>query len=333
MKKTAIYLMILTLCLSLFTACSDKNNVEDEIYIPIRQGNAINYDTTVAYKGSITETVTLEAEIDYPYSTDLCFTLTGGTIVEFYAREDMKVAKGDLIARLSDEKLEEEIVIQKLKLDSAKNTYEVLMDQKADESEIEFAKIEYDKQQVEYDRLVEMRDHLILRAPFDGTITSVGHAWWGATVEQNQRICTIVDASRPCLTATDRYGELSNIEFGTKVYVKQGALAETSGKVVDFVTVTWGVGDNFRELNRYIIQCDEEVEFSDMGGIEVTFTTLRRDDAIIVPTNAIYETEDGYYVNVLLNGAKVQYTITIGVQSDDKTEVLTGLEGGEQIII
>ena len=70
-----------------------------------------------------------------------------------------------------------------------------------------------------------------------------------------------------------------------------------------------------------------------MGGIEVTFTTLRRDDAIIVPSNAVFETDDGYYVNVLIDGIKVQYNVTIGVISGDKTEILTGLEGGETIIL
>lgn len=335
MKKLLSIILALTLCLSLFTACGEEDKLAEEIYVPIRTGNSINYDTTVAYKGSITEREVLEASITYPYSTDLAFTLTGGTVSQFDIHQDMKVSKGDVLCVLSDEALEEEIVIQKLKLDSAKNTYEVLIEQGASEEEIAFAKIDYDIEQIEYDTLVEQRDFLVLRAPFDGTITSVGNVWVGASVKQNQTICTIVDASRPCLTAVDYRGVLKNVEFGTKVEVDQGALVSTTGKIVDFRTTTsrWGFDDEPITVNQYVIQCDEEVEFSDMGGIEVTFTTLRRDEAIIVPSNAVFETDEGHYVNVLINGVKVQITVTVGVVSGDKTEILTGLEGGETIIL
>lgn len=336
MKRILLILLALTMCAAFFTACNDEDKVSQEIYVPIRTGNSINYDTTRAYRGSITEQVKLDAEITYPYTTDLAFTLVGGQIVQLNIRQDMKVKEGDILCVLSDEALEEEIVIQKLKLDSAKNTYEVLISKGASQEEIDFAKIDYDIEQVEYDNLIEQRDFLVLRAPFDGTITSVGNVWVGGTVSKNQRICTISDSSRAALTAIDTYGSLSDVEFGTKVEIKQGELIETTGRVVDFIETetrrNW-FEDGTTIVNSYVIQCDDEVEFYDMGGIQVTFTTLRRDDAIIVPTNAVFETDDGYYVNVLINGVKVQYTVTVGVVSGDRTEILTGLEGGETIIL
>ncbi len=335
MKKLFSLALVLVLCLTLFTACKDEDKVAQEIYVPIRTGNSINYETVVAYKGSITERVTLAAEIGYPYSVDLAFTLTGGTIKHIDLRDGMKVKEGDVLCTLKDEALEEEIVIQKLKLDSAKNTYEVLVNKKASEEEIAFAKIDLDVEQFEYDTLINKRERLVLKAPFDGEITYVGNVWSGASIRQNQTICTIVDTSRSCLTAADFRGLLKNVEFGTKVEINQGALATTTGKVVDFRTTTsrWGFGDEAVTVPQYVIQCDEEVEFSDMGGIEVTFTTLRRDEAIIVPSDAVYETDEGYYVNVLIDGVKIQVTVTIGVISGDRTEVLTGLEGGEKIIV
>lgn len=335
MKKLLSFLLVLVLCLMLFTACNEEDKVAEEIYVPIRTGNSINYETVVAYKGSITERETLTAEITYPYSVNLSFTLTSGTIAHVDLRPDMSVKEGDVLCRLSDEKLEEDIVIQKLKLDSAKNTYEVLVNKGASEEEIGFAKIDYEVEQLEYDTLIERREHLVIKAPFDGKITYVGNVWNGASVRQNQTICTIVDTSRPSLAASDYRGVLKNIEFGTKVHINQGALADTTGKVVDSreVSAHWGFNDNPINVMQYVIQCDEEVEFSDMGGIEVTFTTLRRDEAIIVPSDAVFETDEGYYVNVLIDGVKVQTTVTIGVISGDRTEILTGLEGGEKIII
>lgn len=334
MKKLLAVLICAVLCLGLFTACGDKNNADDEIYIPIRQGNRVNYDTAYAYIGTILEQVHLEGSFSTPYSTDLAFTMTGGTVEQFNVHVDQEVKKGDIIATLSDDALEEEITIQKLKLDSAKTTYETLVKQDPDGDETKFAKIEYDIEQIEYDALVEQRNWLVITAPFDGKVTYAGNYWWGATVRQNATICTIVDTSRKCLTVADNYGALSNVSFGTAVKIKQGALVETTGKVVDIRTEEAGWGGDTFTRNRYIIQVDDEdAAFEDFGNIEVIFTTLRRDDAIIVPTNAVYETDDGYYVNVLIDNVKVQTTVTIGIVSGDKTEILTGLDGSETLIL
>lgn len=334
MKKLLSVLICAVLCLTLFTACGNKNKAEDEIYIPIRSGNKVNYDTAHAYVGTILEEVYLEGTFSSPYSVDLAFTMTGGTVEQFNVRVDQDVKKGDVIATLSDDALEEEITIQKLKLDSAKATYETLLEKDPDGDETKFSKIEYDIEQAEYDALVEQRNWLVITAPFDGRVTYSGDYWWGASIRQNATVCTIVDTSRQWLTVTDNRNSLTNVSFGTAVKIKQGALVDTTGHVVDVRTedVRWG-GESFT-VNQYVIQVDDEsAEFEDLGGIEVIFTTLRRDDAVIVPSNAVYETDEGYYVNVLIDNVKVQVTVTIGIVSGDKTEILTGLDGSETIIL
>ena len=40
----------------------------------------------------------------------------------------MTVKEGDIIATLSSEELDEEITVQEIKLNSAKNTYEILLE-------------------------------------------------------------------------------------------------------------------------------------------------------------------------------------------------------------
>ncbi len=322
--------------LSFMTGCSDKGNADDEIYIPIRQGNAVNYDTARVIKGTIIEEVTLQGGFTNPYSQNLSFTMTGGTMEQFDLHVDQEVKKGDLIANLADDELEEDIEIAGIKLDSAKTVYETLLAKSPNSDETKFAEIDYQIAQTEYDALVAQREWLTIYAPFDGKITYAGNFWWGANVRQNQTVCTIVDSSRACLTVADSRNQLSNISFGTAVKVQQGAIASTTGRVVDVRTTeqrNWFT-DETSVVNSYIIQIDDpDVKFEDFGEIQVIFTTLRRDDAIIVPSNAVYETDDGYYVNVLINNMKVQYDVTIGIVHGDKTEILTGLDGTETIIL
>ena len=93
MKKILSLLICAVLCVTLFTACGNKNNAEDEIYIPIRQGNHVNYDTAHAYKGTILEEVYLEGTFSTPYSVNLAFTMTDGVVEQFNVRVDQEVKK------------------------------------------------------------------------------------------------------------------------------------------------------------------------------------------------------------------------------------------------
>ena len=352
MKKLLSVITAAMIFCVLLVSCGEVS-VDDEVYIPIRTGNKVNYNTAHAIKGTILEQVTLDGSVTTPYTVDLSFTQMGGKIVELNIRQDFEVKEGDVIAVLDSTELEDEIVIQKLKLDSAQATYDNLRAQGANKNDIEFAKIDLDIEQYEYDVLVEKREFLVLRAPFDGRITSVNNYRVGSSINQYAALCTISDSSKVCLTARDSRGLLTNVAFGTRVDIAQGAISSTTGRVVDTITTEaggWGNGFGFgfgfdfgggdmpSEVTTYVIQCDEEIEFLDIGGIEVTFTTLRRDDAIIVPADAIYEATDAgnvtsSYVNVLMNGIKVQTPVTVGIISGEKAEILNGLDGSETLIL
>ena len=343
MKKFLTAALAASLALTMFTACG-KEEAEGDIYIPVRTGNSVNYDTVRASVGTILEQATLEGRITNPYSVNLSFMRVGGKISAINVREDYEVTEGEVIAVIDGTDLESEINIQKIRLDSAQSTYDTLVSTHADSDEIEFAKIELDIEQIKYDELIEKRGFLELKAPFDGRITSVGDVRVGSTVDKFDRICTISDSSKTRLTVTDYENRLSDIVFGTRVEIAQGTLASTTGKVVDTLTSDWRDRDGNRiTVNTYVIQCDEDIEFLDLGGIEVTFTTLRRDDAVIVPSEAVYEATEVFsddstglsnnYVNVLINGIKVQTPVNVGVSSNGKTEILDGLEGTETLIL
>lgn len=337
MKRFFSVLAAAAIMSSLLVSCG-KTDDEGDIYIPIRTGNAVNYKTETCYVGTILEQVTIQGDVTAPYTTDLCFTLTGGKLAQMNVRQDQEVSKGDVIAVLDDSQLEDDIVIQELTLNSAKTAYQNLR-RRGGGNETEFARISMEIEQIKYDELVEKRDGLVLTAPFDGRIVSIKNFYAGSNIDRYETLCTISDSSRIYLTATDYASQLSNVEFGTRVDFKQGEILSGTGKVVDTITNEFRgrEGESFTAVS-YVIQPDEDVDFSELGGVDVTFTTLRRDEAVIAPTDAVYQATDngGYtssYVNVLMNGIKVQTPVTVGVVSGDKTEILSGLSGGERLIL
>ncbi len=345
MKK--FFSILFASALACMILCSCAENDEDEnIYIPIKSGGGINYETAHAIVGTISEEVTLDGGFTNPYRTNLMFTRRGGKIESINVREDQEVKKGEVIAKISGDELEDLITVAEIRLNSAKSTYETLISQHASEEDIEFAKIDLDLEQMDYDALVADREYLELKAPFDGRIVSLAGYREGSYIDKNAVFCTISDSSKTCLTVTDYATQLSNVSFGTKVGIAQGNLTETTGKVVDTLTgeAVIHTPEGERQtvtVTTYVIECDDpNAEFLDLGGITVTFTTVRRDDAVIVPAEAIFEATDdtsgetANFVNVLMNGIKVQTQVTVGITTaDGRAEITSGLSGDETLII
>lgn len=335
-RRIAALSLAAVISLTALSGCTGDEDLSGEIYIPIRQGNQVNYNTVNAYRGTILEQTVIDADFTTPYYTDLSFTMMGGTIASINVREEMDVKEGDVIATLDSESLENDIRVQELTLESARSTYEIFYDEDPDSEDTMFAEIDLAIEQAKYDDLVARLEFLEIKAPYDGKITYVGRYGAGSTIAKNATLCTIVDTSRVCLSANDN-GSLGKIGFGAKVDIDQGTLVNTTGTVVDVVseefTGEFGGMQHSYSVNRFVIKPDEDVDFESFGTIQVTFTTLRRDDAVIVPSNAVFEFGNGYAVNVLINGVKIQTSVSVGIVSGDKTEITAGLEGNETLVL
>jgi RND family efflux transporter MFP subunit len=60
--------------------------------------------------------------------------------------------------------------------------------------------------------------------------------------------------------------------------------------------------------------------------------TDKKEDVLMIPSRAIKYEDSTRYVEVLANGAPKRVTITTGLESDQFTEILSGLKEGDQII-
>jgi len=65
---------------------------------------------------------------------------------------------------------------------------------------------------------------------------------------------------------------------------------------------------------------------------DVTFHTDGAEDAIVIPTEAIQTSSGAQYVYVVENDTAKYVEVTTGLTGNGITEVLTGLEGGEQLV-
>jgi multidrug efflux pump subunit AcrA (membrane-fusion protein) len=59
----------------------------------------------------------------------------------------------------------------------------------------------------------------------------------------------------------------------------------------------------------------------------------RKDNVLLVPNKALKRDKQGKYVEVLRNGAATRVYVTTGVSNEDYTEIVKGLQEGQEVIV
>lgn len=319
MKKSVIILALLMTTLT-FSACGDEKS--EPIAVPIYNAAEIQYTTEPVIIGSISQTRYADGKMDYPY-TESIIAAYGGTITRIRVNDEVK--KGDLIMKLDSSELEGKIKEEKAMLDAAKKSYNSQKSKGG--SDAEFAKINLDIEQNKYDKLLAELDGHEIYATCDGKLSVNYKA--GDTVNKGDIIGTLVDYSQPYLVAYSYGKEIPDVNFGTSITAKQGSLT-ANGHVVDIIDNTGSGG--FSGFY-YVIKTDEELKFSNSGGISVVFNIYSKENVVLAPNAAIRTVGERTYVNALIDGSKVEIDVEVGIAGDNDCEIISGLSGNEKLIV
>jgi RND family efflux transporter MFP subunit len=217
---------------------------------------------------------------------------------------------------------------------NSKNTLNSLMGG-ADALDIQAQKISLQKQQLAY------QDYFI-RAPFDGTIArvqaTVGNpAGTVATIVSNSKIATI------SLNEVD----VAKINVGDKVNLTFDAIdgLNISGQIaeIDLVgTVSQGVVD----YNVKISFDTQDDRVKSGMSVNASIITESKQDILVVPSASVKSQNGTYYVDyfnqkyaaaeskagIISATAPLSKQVEIGISDDTNTEIISGLNEGDQIV-
>ena len=129
-----------------------------------------------------------------------------------------------------------------------------------------------------------------------------------------------------CVSVYDN--PLNNVNFGTRVTLEQGA-TEAAGTVKDIQRVENGDFSSYV----YVILPDEDSELFDFGDVSVVFDVYTRPDTVVVPQKAVRELGGRKFVNLLVDGVKIEQDVETGIEDGKNIEILSGLSGGEELIL
>jgi len=187
--------------------------------------------------------------------------------------------------------------------------------------------------QLNYTTVTAPRAGVILQKYVEaGTIVTSGKSSFAGT-GAGTSIVQLGDLSRMFVLASVDEADIAQIEVGQQVDITLDAYPDEifEGKVtkIDPQTVT--------EQNVTTVPVTVEIENPDARlkpgmNANCEFIVERRENVLVVPTDAVKEDNGKYTVQVVKDGKLVTRRVEVGLAGDETTEIVSGLKEGEDVV-
>ena len=265
-----------------------------------------------------------------------------GLLKKIHVEEGQQVSEGTLLAEISDGGLIDQLDQLKLQLKLAKTTYnrqKRLWNQKIG-SEIQFlqAKTNYLSLQKSVSQMNDQVTKTKITAPFDGIIDHI-IADSGSNLSPGMTpILRVVNLDQMKVAAEIPEMHLPNIQKNTSAIVSVPVLG------IQFNEVVANVGNFINPNNRSF---RVEISINNENGAlkpnmtaEIKVNDYKNPEAILVPIKDILENQNGESYVYLLEVSDeandiykvVKTFVKLGETSDNKIEIIEGLEAGDKIV-
>lgn len=264
-----------------------------------------------------------------------------GILTNVYVKEGQKVTKGQVLAKIDDGGLGQQLSQLQIQADLAKTTYERqkrLWDQNIG-SEIQFlqTKSNYEAQQKAVDQLKQQVAKTTVRAPFSGTIDDVITEQGSVVAAGQSPLMRIVNLNNMYIETDVPERYIEDVTKGKHVDVEFPVL----GKTVE--TSVRQAGDFINPANRTfkvevgLPKGDTSIKPNLTAKLKINDYTS--ENAILIPQSVISENAEGeQYIYIVENknskneGTAKKVIIQTGKSQADVIEVLSGIEKGAEII-
>ena len=257
-----------------------------------------------------------------------------GKIVQMNIREGQPVAKGQLLIKLNDTDLQAQLkkYDAQLKLtEQSESRLKKLLEIKGvsqDEYDVITNQINNTKADIEFTQAQIAKTEL--KAPFSGVI-GLRSVSLGSYVNATSPIATIqvLNPVKVDFTVPEKYANVVRIGDGI-TFSTEGSLNQFTGKVfaadnqIDPIT---------RTLKLRATAANPGNKLRAGAFVKVNFSLKEIDNALMVPTEAIIPILKGQQVMVSKNSKATPVKIEVGVRTDTKIQVTSGLQIGDTIIL
>jgi len=179
----------------------------------------------------------------------------------------------------------------------------------------------------------ERREKLSITSPFAGIVTSKTIEV-GETKQPGAPLFVVADPHDIYIEAPIDESESAKVRKGQTVRLYPDAyLGETFSGIVSEVRPTIEASKEVSRANTIEIRPDSSPRPLRLGmSVDVEVLTGRKEDALQVPSSAVMEREGQKFVYIVRGGKIVRSDITTGISNWDRTEILTGIAPGSDVV-
>lgn len=310
------------------------------------------YELTQVARGDIQKTKTLAAVYQQVNTEDLGFMVDGRRLAGVYVSVGDAVKAGDLLAELycDDERerlaeLEYEMMTQEIEIEHLKVQRELKLEQlarnKSSMSEEQYQRkvkeIEDSYQikiedvedmlyieSMQYDTYKNYVDGCSIYAGMDGTVTYLGYTGSGYYSRSNRTLITVSDSS-VCAFQCSETEYIPYFTVGEVYTFATSAGVEYETKLVE--------ADKETGVFRFELT---ETQYGLPLGLRVLYSLVleEKSDVLYLPKGAVHYVDGKAYVYYMgEDGIRQMKYIVVGMEADSHTEILDGLEEGEEVIL
>ena len=252
-----------------------------------------------------------------------------GRLTAVLVDEGDTVRKGQVLAKLEAGDLQSTVDEAQARLKLAQAQYQRAQDLVQQRFvapvELDRAKADLDAAQATVKRTQTLRDVLTLVAPADGTVLK-RDGEVGQVITAGQTLMTLSCCAPLRATVDVDEEDIGRVYKGQRVVLRADALP---GQVIEgSVGDITPKGDPISRSYRVRIKLPNTKGLMAGMTVEANLVLTQREKALLVPSTAVQKDR----VWVVQNGAAHQQAIQVGIAGSSKTEVLSGLTDGAQVI-
>lgn len=331
-KRTVMTLLCAVSLMGTLSGCYFLPDEEEVLEAPTVKASEVTYTTVTAKKKDIVKKLTNTGTVMSKSTTELSFDDQGGKIKKLYVKAGDIVEKGDLICELDVGDLDYEIKDKELKIKQAQLNVTITAEQGGSQSEVDNAQVNVDILKNELESLQKELEESKLYSTVSGTVSSITERTVGEEITSGEKIATIVD--KKSLYLSFEPSDISKFKVGQKITITynrkdySGEIFATPSSIPENSTVTF-------EEGKVYAQFTGDVPTDAIGNVADAVLVLDSKKDVIVVAKKLVKTVNDKRIVYVLNedNEKEAREVEVGLETGSESEIVSGLEEGEQIIV
>jgi membrane fusion protein, multidrug efflux system len=291
-------------------------------------------DVAVAERRRVEDAITGTGQIEPLQSIELRPEVEG-RIVDILFREGSRTAAGAALFKVDDAELRVQVARATAERDLAQQeltrTRQLIQSSGATQSDLERAEAQMRGTQAALELLELRLQRTTVRAPFEGVL-GARMVSLGDYVNSQTRLVSLQtwNPQRATLTVPERYAE--RLRLGQRISFTVAALRNrTFTGTVDFVDPVVRLPGRTILVKAVVPNARGELQAGMF--VEGRLVVSVRENAVVVPEDAILPVQGASFVWVVADGKASRRAVETGVRTPGFVEITSGVEAGEHVVV